>query len=67
MTFEYEPQSWGFVEKVSLSLLYDRISFKYDDYLDARENVITQTAGGGEESKYSIDADVIRFFFSMWY
>ena len=23
VTFEYEPQSWGFVEKVSLSLLYD--------------------------------------------
>jgi len=67
VTFEYEPQSWGFVEKVSLSLLYDRISFEYDDYLDARENVIAQTAGGGEESKYSIDADVIRFFFSMWY
>ncbi len=67
VTFEYEPQSWGFVEKVSLSLLYDRISFEYDDHLDARENVIAKTAGGGEESKYSIDADVIRFFFSMWY
>ena len=66
VTFEYEPQSWGFVEKVSLSLLYDRISFEYDDFLDARENK-AKIAGGGEESKYSIDADVIRFFFSMWY
>ncbi len=67
VTFEYEPQSWGFVEKVSVSLLYDRLSIEYDDFLDARESVIAKTAGGGEESQYSIDADVVRFFFSMWY
>ncbi|OUS28864.1 hypothetical protein A9Q99_10810 [Gammaproteobacteria bacterium 45_16_T64] len=67
VTFEYEPEGWGFMEKMSVSLLYDRIEFVYDDFRDARESVKYQTATAGNESTYSIEADVIRLFFSMWY
>ena len=66
-SFEYEPQGWGFIEKIGVSILYDRIDIKYDDFLDARESVQAGIANAGEESKYSIEADVIRFFFSLWY
>lgn len=64
VSYEHEPQNWGFVEKVAVTLLYDRIDIQYDDFLDARENVTVQA---GDESKYSIKADVIRFFFTILY
>lgn len=67
VSFEYEPRDWGVIEKIAVSLLYDRIDIKYSDFLDARESKIDNIAAAGEESKYSIEADVIRFFFSMWY
>ncbi len=64
VSYEHEPQSWGFIEKIAVTLLYDRIDIQYDDFLDARENVTVQA---GDESKYSIKADVIRFFFTILY
>lgn len=64
VSYEHEPQNWGFVEKFSVTLLYDKIDIQYDDFLDARENPGVQA---GDESKYSIDADVIRFFFTILY
>lgn len=67
ITYEYEVGAWDFVDKVAVTLLYDRIDIRYDNFLDARESVIEQSAEAGEESKYSIEADVIRFFFSVWY
>ncbi|PCJ44009.1 MAG: hypothetical protein COA99_07520 [Moraxellaceae bacterium] len=63
-TYEYEPQEWGFVEKVAVSLLYDKMNIRYSNFLDAREE---DSVGAGNESKYSLEADIIRLFCTVWY
>jgi hypothetical protein len=43
-------------DKASLSVSYDRVSFKYDDFTDVRNGEL-----------YSFDADVLQLLFSAWY
>lgn len=58
-----EPDDWWFVEKASVTLYYDYMSFNYDNF----RNVLENTGNPGEEPRYSFDASVIRLFFSVWY
>lgn len=51
------------IDRSSLNLYWDRIKFDFDNYLDASVDGIT----AGSEPKYSYDADVIRFFLTLWY
>ena len=57
-TFRY-----GFLEKVAISLQWDRIMFDYDNFSDLRD----LSAIPGEEKLYELDADVIKVLFSIWY
>lgn len=63
LSYEFLRGGWGFIDKGSLNLAYDRIRFDYEDFRDA-------TAGGylpGEEPLYSFTADVIQVYLSLWY
>lgn len=51
-----------YIDKSTINLQLDHIQFDYDNFRD-----ITQNAAVGEEPLYSFDADVIRFYFSIWY
>lgn len=51
------------IDKGSLNLYWDHIKFDYSDFHDARVKGVT----AGTEPLYSFDADVIRFFLSIWY
>ncbi len=58
--------SYGFVDKTSFNLFYDRISFDYDNFRDITANSNGQFAPG-EEPLFSFDANVIRLYVSFWY
>jgi hypothetical protein len=51
------------LDKASLNLYWDHIKFNYDDYRDAR----VEGVAPDEQPLYSFDADVIRFFLTIWY
>ena len=53
---------WRFVERGTISIAYDRITFDYADFRDVRED-----APPGEESLYSFDADVVQVYMSFWF
>jgi hypothetical protein len=65
LTYEID-RSWFFVNKSSVNLYYDRISFEYDNF---RDQTLSNdgTFAIGEEPLFSFDADVIRLYFSIWY
>ena len=51
------------IDKSSVNIFWDRIKFDYNNYHDARVKGVT----AGTEPLYSFEADVIRFFISIWY
>ena len=55
-------RSWSTIERGSINLNIDWISFDYDDFRD-----LTDTAPVGQEALYSFDATVTRFFASIWF
>lgn len=57
------PERWApFGKKTTVSLLWDKIFYDYDDFRDARVDL-----PAGEEPFYSFDADAIRFSMSIFY
>ncbi|MEP5764079.1 MAG: DUF3570 domain-containing protein [Halieaceae bacterium] len=57
------PLSYSGIEKVALSLQWDRMYFNYDNFSDLRD----QSAVPGEEKLYELDADVFKVLFTLWY
>lgn len=55
---------WRFVERGSVSVLYDFIQFDYDDFRDLSA---PSTGLPGQEPLYAFDADVFQFFVSFWF
>ncbi|HEY8520063.1 MAG TPA: DUF3570 domain-containing protein [Gammaproteobacteria bacterium] len=54
---------WKFVERGSVSFVYDHIQFEYEDFRD-----LTQVGAPlGEEPLYGFDADVLQVFVSFWF
>lgn len=62
-SYDLLPRGWGFVERGSVSILYDRITFDYKDFRDLR----AIDAAPGEEPLYGFDADVLQLFMSFWF
>ncbi len=65
ISYEFAKNGWGWIDKGSLNFSYDLISFEYDNFRDATENVGGVPAG--TESFYAFDADVMQAFISIWY
>lgn len=57
------PFKNSLIEKSSINLYWDRVRFDFDDYRDATVRDVTP----GTEPLYSYDADIVRFFISLWY
>lgn len=51
------------VDRGTVNLFWDRMQFDYDDFRDIRVKGVTP----GTEPLYSFDADVVRFFLSVWF
>ncbi len=54
---------WGPMDKVALTVQYDYIDLEYDNFSDLRDT----EALPGEESLFSMDADVFKALFTIWY
>ena len=52
-------------EKSTANLYWDHFNIDYDDFRDARVSPTDYAAG--EEPLYSLQADVIRLYFSFWF
>jgi hypothetical protein len=61
VSYEHKLDS-NIFDRAAISLQYDMISFDYENFTD-----LTADAEIGEEPLYVLDADVIRFFISIWY
>ena len=55
-------RSWSGIDRGSLNLQVDWISFDYDDFRD-----LTKAGAVGDEPLYSFDATVTRLFTSIWF
>lgn len=55
------------IERSTLNLRYDHITIDYDDFRDARRTDPASGIVAGAEPLYSLDADVIQLFLSVWF
>jgi hypothetical protein len=63
MSYDIVRGGWRFVDKGSVSVVYDHIIFDYEDFRD-----LTQAAAlAGQEPTYSFAADVLQVFVSFWF
>ena len=62
VSYDIMEAGWRFVERGSVSFVYDHILFDYEDFRD-----LTQLTGvPGSEPFYNFDADVVQVFVSFW-
>ncbi len=57
------PTFTKYIEKSKVSLQWDYIDFNYNNFT----NLDDEGAAIGEEELYNFDANVIKFYFSIWY
>ncbi len=62
-SYIFAENGFGFIEKGSVSASVDFIQFDYNNFRDARVNVVTP----GTEPLYNFDATVLRLLLSVWY
>ena len=55
---------WRFVERGTISVVYDHIQFEYEDFRDLSG---APTGLAGQEPLYTFDADVFQVFVSFWF
>jgi hypothetical protein len=65
MGFSYDivRDGWRFVDRGSVSVIYDHITFDYEDFRDLRVVGVSP----GNEPLYTFDADVVQVFVSFWF
>ncbi len=60
---EFKSIDWGFFDKGSVNLFWDFQRYEYDNFRDATVDV----AVPGTEPLFEFNANVVRFFVSMWF
>ncbi|MBT8099388.1 MAG: DUF3570 domain-containing protein [Gammaproteobacteria bacterium] len=55
-------EGWGFIKKGTLNASYSFLQVDYHEFSD-----LSTGASLGSEPLYSLDADVVQVFFSIWY
>jgi hypothetical protein len=64
LTYDFiRGAGWKFLKKSSVSLHYDYIQYKFDDFRDASVRGLTP----GTEPLYEFDASVAQLFLSVWF
>ncbi len=62
VTYEFMDDSWGPIDRGSVTFSIDHLMIDYDEFRDLRG-----TAPVGEEPLFSMGANVIQLFVSFWY
>jgi hypothetical protein len=62
VSYEFGKGAWGYIDKGSINFSINHIQIDYDDFRDV-------LAGGtpGTEPLYTLEADVVQVFLSLWY
>lgn len=63
LSYEILPNGWRFFDKGNLSVRYNYIYFDYKNFRDLRDDGDTP----GTEPLYNFSANVVQFFFSVWF
>ena len=63
VSYEILPEGWRFFEKGNLSVRYNYIYFDYENFRDLRDD----GNAPGTEPLYNFSANVLQFFFSVWF
>jgi hypothetical protein len=62
-TWQFNVARLRWMDKGTLNFSWDRLHFSYDDFRDVRVIAITP----GTEPLYTLDANVMQFFISVWF
>jgi hypothetical protein len=62
VSWEFGRDGFAFFSKGKLTLDWDHVLFRYDNFRDLRVDTTP-----GEEPLYELNADVVRLFVSFWY
>ena len=62
-TWQFNIARLRWMDKGTLNFSWDRLHFNYDDFRDVRVIAITP----GTEPLYTLDANVMQFFISVWF
>ncbi len=63
LSYEILPKGWRFFDKGNLSVRYNYIYFDYENFRDLRDD----GDAPGSEPLYNFSANVVQFFFSVWF
>jgi hypothetical protein len=63
VSYEFKKHGMSFIDKGSANLFYNHIQIDYEDFRDRRVTGVTP----GTEPLYSLEANVLRAFVSVWY
>jgi hypothetical protein len=66
-TYEFTTPKTPWIQKSTLNLRWDHLVINYDDFRDATRTDPANGILAGEEPLYSLDADVIQLFVSIWF
>ena len=61
-SYELFGDGWSFLDKGTVNLIFDRLVIDYDDFRD-----ITKGGSPGQEPVYTLEANVMQLFFSVWF
>jgi len=64
VSYEFMQNGWWKLDKGSVSFGYERIDFDYDNFSDCEDHL---SPNSPDCSKFAFSADVIEFYFSIWY
>jgi len=62
VSYQKPLKDWQHFDKYSINLSYDYIQFEFEDFRD-----LTRAGAAGAEPLYNYDANVIRFYISIFY
>ncbi len=62
-SYDFVSSGWKFIDRGTVSLMLDRMSFEYEDFRD----LTVTDAAPGTEPFYSFDANVVQVYFSFWF
>jgi hypothetical protein len=61
-SYEFLKDGWNFIDRGSVTFSIDLLTVDYHEFRD-----LTADALVGEEPFYSLDADIVQLYFSIWY
>lgn len=66
-SYQFAVPRLRWVQKSTFNVRYDHMMIDYDDFRDATMTNLARGIGPGAEPLYSLDADILQLFVSVWF